>query len=313
MKAIREIQTRLKNYPQAQFKIKDNTVTILPLSETGFEVTMIDNEPHYTVCFDGWHEEYDDFEAALNSFAFGLSDDCRLKISYRGRFPYAWTVEEKDCDGNWWDCQWIGCSTTGLFIAPFWMKKRYVYRQNHLLKSEPSTFESFRLNLGEQDVFDRQFARRIGVLIESGLIWHEHYYPWADEIIMKLESPPYWLLELSTEKDPDEALKIVTEFAYSDPHEPTEFDRRDAEIACIFLRHKRAEINWMSFLVQADKFDEDGNEFYLPIAELENAGPDALAIEQKQRAKVEVDYGVAIATFESLYQGFLEYLPKPKP
>lgn len=138
MNAIDEIKSRLQKYPQAKSEVAGNRITVFPLDENGFRVSLVDNSPSYTVYFgDAWHEEYEDVEKALNAFAFGLSDDCRLKVSYRGNFAYAWTAEEKDDDGGWSPCQWIGCNETGLLAPPlFWLKKRYVYLQNTLLKRD---------------------------------------------------------------------------------------------------------------------------------------------------------------------------------
>ena len=135
--AIAEIKVRLQKYPQAKSEIKDNEITVFPLDENGFAVSLRDNNPNYTVTFAGtWHEEYDDMGKALNAFAFGLSDDCRLQVVYRGNLAYIWIVEEKDKDGEWFPCQWIGCNETGLLAPPlFWLEKKYVYLQNTLLKS----------------------------------------------------------------------------------------------------------------------------------------------------------------------------------
>ena len=136
MKAIEEIKNRLQRYPQAKFEIQGNRITILSMDENGFSVSLVDNSPDYTVFFDAWHDEYTDVEKALNAFAFGLSNDCRLKITYRGRSALVWTVEERDENGGWFPCQWIGCNEMGLMVLPpFWLKKRYVYLQNTLLKS----------------------------------------------------------------------------------------------------------------------------------------------------------------------------------
>jgi hypothetical protein len=66
------------------------------------EVTLIDNAPHFTVFFNEWHEAYDDVEKSLKCFAFGLSENCRLKVSYRDCFAHAWTAEQKDESGEWW-------------------------------------------------------------------------------------------------------------------------------------------------------------------------------------------------------------------
>ena len=137
MEAIKEILERLQKFPQVQFKVEGNRITILPSNNDGFTVSLVDNSPDYTISFDGWHEEYDDIDKALNVFAFGLSEECRLRVSYRGRFAHAWTVEQKDEEGQWFFCEWIGCSETGLLIPPlFWLKKRTVYFQNDLIKSE---------------------------------------------------------------------------------------------------------------------------------------------------------------------------------
>jgi hypothetical protein len=88
------------------------------------------------VYFDAWHEEFANAEEALNCFTFGLSDDCRLKITYQGNSPYVWVVEEKDENREWFPCQWIDCNEMGLLALPlFWLKKKHVYLQNTLLKS----------------------------------------------------------------------------------------------------------------------------------------------------------------------------------
>jgi hypothetical protein len=136
MNVIDEIKTRLQKYPQVKFEIESHQATIFPLDENGFKVTMIDNAPGYTVYFDAWHEEFANAEDALNCFTFGLSDDCRLKITYQGNSPYVWVVEEKGENREWFPCQWIGCNEMGLLAPPlFWLKKRHVYLQNTLLKS----------------------------------------------------------------------------------------------------------------------------------------------------------------------------------
>jgi len=140
MNAIEEINARLQKYPQAKSEVNGNRITVFPLDENGFAVSLVDNAPNYTVCFgDAWHEEFDDPEKALSAFAFGLSDDCRLKVCYQGNFAHAWVVEQTDEDGEWFPCQFIGCNETGLLAPPlFWLKKRYVYLQNALLKSDKS-------------------------------------------------------------------------------------------------------------------------------------------------------------------------------
>lgn len=82
-----------------------------------------------TISFEGWHEEFDDTEEALNVFALGLSNECRLRECRRGSFAYKWTVEYLE------NGEWIEQSTTGLLLFPFWMKKSVRYLQNDLLRA----------------------------------------------------------------------------------------------------------------------------------------------------------------------------------
>lgn len=76
------------------------------------------------VGYDGWHEQFDTPEQALECFAFGLSDRCRLKVTYRGNFACNWTVEALE------DGRWIEDSTTGLLLVSFWRTPRVEYGQN---------------------------------------------------------------------------------------------------------------------------------------------------------------------------------------
>lgn len=135
MNVIEEIRIRLQKYPETKYTIEGNKATIFPEKQNGFVVSIVDNGGSYTVNFDAWHEEYEDADQALNCFTFGLSDDCRLKVTYRGNSAHVWIVEELDEDGSWYPCEWIGCNETGLLAFPFWLKAKHAYLQNTLLKS----------------------------------------------------------------------------------------------------------------------------------------------------------------------------------
>jgi hypothetical protein len=67
-----------------------SSISVLPSADNGFTVTLRVSGEGYTVFFDGWHEDFNDQEEALNCFAFGLADECRLKESRRGGFAYKW-------------------------------------------------------------------------------------------------------------------------------------------------------------------------------------------------------------------------------
>lgn len=109
------------------YERKGNSIIALPKAPQGFPVRY-DYSSRHVVSYLGWHEEFDNQDEALNCFAFGLSNVCRLKVLKKGSFSYKWTVEAQDEHGNWYED-----STTGLFIFPFWMKTTTLILQNHLI------------------------------------------------------------------------------------------------------------------------------------------------------------------------------------
>ena len=128
MKPIPEIKRRLDKLTDVRYECDDSSITVFPTDETGFTVTLTENSPdHFTVFFEGWHEDFTDAEEAMNAFAFGLSDECRLKESRRGSFAYKWTVESLE------DGKWQADTTTGLLLFPFWRKPEIRYLQNKVL------------------------------------------------------------------------------------------------------------------------------------------------------------------------------------
>ena len=74
-----------------------------------------------------WHEVFKNEEEALDYFIFGLSNNCRLKVYYRGEVPYRWIVEARD------GVRWKKENKLRLFFYPFWREQKIVYLQNHLL------------------------------------------------------------------------------------------------------------------------------------------------------------------------------------
>ena len=68
-------------------------------------------------------------EEALDAVAFGLSEECRLKVECRGTFPYRWTVQSLEAG------QWSADSTTGLLFYPLWRRKIVIYKLNSTIKS----------------------------------------------------------------------------------------------------------------------------------------------------------------------------------
>jgi len=128
--AIEQIEERLRKYPHVRYEVDASSISVQPTSNDGFTVYLKFIQSHYTVFFNGWHEDFEKEDEALECFAFGLSDECRLKEYRRGNFAYRWAVESKQ-DGNW-----VSDSETGLFFFPFWKPKEVCYLQNNLIASD---------------------------------------------------------------------------------------------------------------------------------------------------------------------------------
>ena len=123
---VQEIKARLQKYPMARHESGEAWIRVLPASNDGFIVQLRAGSKKYEVSFDGWHEDFDREEEALNCFAFGLSSECRLKVWSFARFDYKWTVE------HYQDGAWIEDSTVGLLVVPFW-KRRFRYLLNNII------------------------------------------------------------------------------------------------------------------------------------------------------------------------------------
>ena len=112
------------------------------------------------------------------------------------------------------------------------------------------------------EVFDKKFACQIATMIEARLIWYQHYYPWADEIIVALDKPPYWILEIASVKYFPKAVEIINEFVNSDPIESFDTEYEFGYVACLFLRYERREISWTTFLTEVGRFTDVHPEKY---------------------------------------------------
>lgn len=131
MDPLTEIRTRLDKYPDLAVIDEENMITVSAKSGDGFDVWFSVDDDEYTVGFEGWHQHFekDEVEDALSCFAFGLSNECRLKVVSRGGTPYKWAMEAME------DGKWVTYSTTALLWAPFWRKKAVNYLSNNILSA----------------------------------------------------------------------------------------------------------------------------------------------------------------------------------
>jgi len=128
MNVISKVKEKLQKYPEIRFQEEENSISVLPALDNGFTVTLIIGYDDFKVYFNGWHEDFEDEEVALNCFALGLSSNCRLIELRRENKPYKWTLEYLE-KGNW-----IEDSTISLFDFSFWQNETTHYLQNDLIK-----------------------------------------------------------------------------------------------------------------------------------------------------------------------------------
>ncbi len=119
-----DIAQRLGQGSGLDFELEENSISVAPRSADGFTVWLKESDGGYIVGYSGWHEEFESAEEAMNCFSYGLSDQCRLKVSIRGRMECAWTLEALDEGG------WSSVSTTALALVPFWRRKSIEYQRN---------------------------------------------------------------------------------------------------------------------------------------------------------------------------------------
>jgi len=130
MDTINKLKAKLAEYPHISYSETAQTITVRPIVPSGFMVTLHVSSNGFLVEFDNLHEEFksEEEEGAIQFFGFGLSDACRLAITYRGSFASKWVVESQQVDGSW-----IPVTEMGLLLFPFWRGKRVEYKQNHLI------------------------------------------------------------------------------------------------------------------------------------------------------------------------------------
>jgi hypothetical protein len=129
MSAIETIRAKLQGYRHVQYEYTASSITVAPESPDGFPVNLYEDGTRFVVGFGGWHEHLDSESEALNCVAFGLSDQCRLRVTRRGGTDYLWTVQHL-VDGRWWDE-----SQTGLLFFPFWRRRSERFYQNRIIRS----------------------------------------------------------------------------------------------------------------------------------------------------------------------------------
>lgn len=96
-------------------------------------------------------------------------------------------------------------------------------------------------------------------MLQTSLIDCRYTQPWADALIVALDSPPSWLCDLAIRKYQGDQITAVREFVCSEPFEadPTEMEK--FAVACVWLRYERRELSWATFLRTAGELLDSAN------------------------------------------------------
>ncbi len=122
------ILAKLDRYTGIDVGVGDAHIVVTCQNPESFDVSIHAQGEQFLVGFDGWHEHFDAKSDALNCFAFGLSQECRLKVVKRGKMECSWTVQAFKDDA------WFDDTTTGLIFIPFWRTAQIEYRHNVIIK-----------------------------------------------------------------------------------------------------------------------------------------------------------------------------------
>jgi len=118
----------------AEYTATASTITVRPSEPDGFDVTMVvEHARAFVVSYERWEHRFDRAEDAYDCFEFGLSDSCRLRVTYQGDDAVAWHVEKREY-GMWTPAS----HSARQWSLKFWKPRRLVYRQNRFLRREES-------------------------------------------------------------------------------------------------------------------------------------------------------------------------------
>jgi hypothetical protein len=126
---ISRIEETLQKYPDITYTAGLRRLEVPAQTRNGFRVWIRQQSRHYTVGFERWHKTFTNAESAFTCFMFGLSGACRLRALSCGGVDYKWQVQHRLGE------RWITDSETGMFLYPFWGKRRERFLQNNIIKA----------------------------------------------------------------------------------------------------------------------------------------------------------------------------------
>jgi len=107
-----------------------DSITVPAADPDGFAVTMrvIDSRT-FVVEYEGWFETFGRAEDAYDCFEYGLSDSCRLRVTFRGARPVARQIEKRDYG------VWMPGRLVRRRLVAFWRPARMELRRNRVFST----------------------------------------------------------------------------------------------------------------------------------------------------------------------------------
>ncbi len=153
-------------------------------------------------------------------------------------------------------------------------------------------------------------------MLEAELIDYRYFIPWCDDVILRKNAPPDWILELATEEFQPDAISIVCTYAYSEPF--IEFlGTTEFYVACLFLKYRIGQISWATFLGKAGSYTDayqdsvDCSYFFCMLNDIEAMEFDR-NLEGVQVEDVVSHFAHAIDEAKVVYNFFLHYFRQNK-
>ena len=105
-------------------------IRVPALDDTGFDVSLhVAGPSRFLVRYYGWFQTFDRAEDAYDCFEYGLSDSCRLRVTYRGDGQVAWRIEKREYG------LWAPGREVKKRLVAFWRPARVAHLQNRAFTS----------------------------------------------------------------------------------------------------------------------------------------------------------------------------------
>jgi hypothetical protein len=160
------------------------------------------------------------------------------------------------------------------------------------------------------ETVDVRDVQSIVTMVRAGLVLATDLRQWADAMILRYDTPPLWLCDLSLADTPEAAEAAVLGCEIEWPQEGD-----NEYLACLLLQYEGGTLSWGRCLEHAGRYtdgrtgDWGCEEFYAMLNEFEAAG-ESVDVAVRQSAQVAARLGGAVARIRTLRSVHVTLAPK---